>query len=109
MCVYLDDIATSDWDDKEEHLHNLDKVLSRLESAGVHLNCNKLCFYASCKVLGSQNIYTVLATNPREDPGNPQHSSPNQCWKTEILLGLIKLLLYKLLVLIKFVQHLGSL
>ena len=36
VCVYLDDILVTGTTE-EEHLHNLDQVLSKLENAGIHL------------------------------------------------------------------------
>ena len=43
MCVYLDDILVTGTTN-EEHLHNLDQVLSKLESAGILVKCNKCDF-----------------------------------------------------------------
>ena len=36
VCVYLDDILVTSTTE-EEHLHNLDQVLSKLENAGIRL------------------------------------------------------------------------
>ena len=43
MCAYLDDILVTGRAN-EEHLHKLDQVLSKLESAGIRLKCNKCAF-----------------------------------------------------------------
>ena len=45
VCAYLDDILVTGRTD-EEHLHNLDKVLSRLATAGMRLNVDKCTFMA---------------------------------------------------------------
>ena len=43
VSIYLDDILITGTSD-EEHLTNLDKVLNRLEEAGLRLKCNKCTF-----------------------------------------------------------------
>ena len=43
MCVYLDDILITGATE-EEHIHNLDTVLTRLENAGMRLKRNKCAF-----------------------------------------------------------------
>ena len=43
MCVYLDDILITGATE-EEHIHNLDTVLTRLENAGMRLKHNKCAF-----------------------------------------------------------------
>ena len=43
VCVYLDDILITGATEKE-HLKNLDKVLTRLERAGIHLKRDKFVF-----------------------------------------------------------------
>ena len=45
VCAYLDDILVTGRTD-EEHLPNLDKVLSRLAKAGMRLNVDKCTFVA---------------------------------------------------------------
>ena len=45
VCAYLDDILVTGRTD-EEHLHNLDKVLSRLATAGMRLIVDKCTFMA---------------------------------------------------------------
>ena len=44
VCVYLDDILVTGATE-EEHLQNLDKVLTRLGSAGIRLKHDKCAFY----------------------------------------------------------------
>ena len=44
VCVYIDDIIVSG-KTPEEHLHNLNEVLHRLESAGLRLKREKCSFY----------------------------------------------------------------
>ena len=46
VCVYIDDILVSGTTE-EDHLHNLDSVLTRLESAGLTLKKSKCTFRAS--------------------------------------------------------------
>ena len=43
VCVYIDDIIVSG-KTQEEHLHNLNEVLQRLQSAGLHLKKRKCSF-----------------------------------------------------------------
>ena len=43
VCVYLDDILVTGTTE-EDHLHNLDQVLSRLDNAGIRLKRNKCVF-----------------------------------------------------------------
>jgi len=43
VCVYLDDILITGATE-EEHIQNLDAVLTRLENAGIQLKCNKCAF-----------------------------------------------------------------
>ena len=51
MCVYLDDILVTGTTE-QEHLQNLDKVLSRLETAGMQLKHVLLVFeYLGHKIL----------------------------------------------------------
>ena len=45
VCAYLDDILVTGRTN-EEHLHNLDKVLSRLATAGMRLNVDKCTYMA---------------------------------------------------------------
>ena len=44
VCVYIDDIIVSG-KTQEEHLHNLNEVLQRLQSAGLHLKKEKCSFF----------------------------------------------------------------
>ena len=43
VCVYLDDILATGATE-QEHLQNLDEVLSRLETAGMQLKHDNVCF-----------------------------------------------------------------
>ena len=47
VCVYLDDILVTGTTE-QEHLENLDAVLSRLGSAGMRLKYDKCAFFVAC-------------------------------------------------------------
>ena len=64
VCVYIDDILVSGT--TEDHLHNLDSVLTRLESAGLTLKKSKCTFRASSAeylghVINAQGLHPVTS------------------------------------------------
>ena len=85
MCVYLDDILITGATE-EEHIHNLDTVLTRLENAGMRLKRNKCAFllpaveYLGHKI-SAQGLQPtdekIRAINNAPAPTNISHVSGN--------------------------------
>ena len=65
MSVYIDDILITS-ENEEEHLKNLDKVLTRLESEDLHLKLEKCAFMLpNIKYLG--HTISADSLHPSQD------------------------------------------
>ena len=65
VVVYINDILIT-WKTPEEHLHNLDQVMNRLEQAGVTLKESK-CTFAAPSVKYLAHIINKDGLHPSEE------------------------------------------
>ena len=89
VCVYIDDILVSGTTE-EDHLHNLDSVLTRLESAGLTLKKSKCTFRASSveylgHVIDAQGLHPAIS----KIKAISQAPAPSNTTKLKSFLGLL--------------------
>ncbi|KAL5481508.1 hypothetical protein EMCRGX_G021682 [Ephydatia muelleri] len=91
VVVYLDDILVSG-STEAEHLHTLDRVMSRLEEHGLHLKLSKCVFMApSVEYLGHHISADGIRPAEGKKPAIEDAPRP-QCWAAEIICGSPELL-----------------
>eukprot|EP00731_Ephydatia_muelleri_P017692 Em0010g790a len=89
VVVYLDDILVSG-STEAEHLHTLDRVMSRLEEHGLHLKLSKCVFMApSVEYLGHHISADGIRPAEGKKPAIEDAPRP-QCWAAEIICGLLR-------------------
>lgn len=93
MCVYLDDILLTGANE-QEHLQNLDKVLSRLKTAGMQLKYDKCTFLLPAVEYLDHKI-SAQGLQPTSDKVQAIRNAPapTEVPQLKILFGLSKLLL----------------
>ena len=89
VCVYLDDILVSG-KTQQDHLANLHEVLTRLESAGLHLKRGK-CSFCQLKVtyLGQIICANGLKSSPNKVRAVSDLPSPSKVTELKTFLGLV--------------------
>ena len=89
VCIYLDDILVSGRT-QQEHLANLHEVLTRLESAGLHLKREK-CLFCQPEVtyLGHIICADGLKPSPNKVRAVSDLPSPSKVTELKTFLGLI--------------------
>ena len=89
VCVYLDDVLVSD-KTREEHLSNLNEVLTCLESAGLRLK-EKKCTFCKPEVtcLGHIISADVLKPSPHKIKAVSESPSPSKISELKSFLGLV--------------------
>ena len=89
VCVYLDDILITGTTE-EEHIQNLDAVLTRLETAGMRLKCNKCAFLLTAVEYLGHRI-SVQGLQPTDEKIRTINNAPapNNISQLKSFLGLI--------------------
>ena len=89
VLCYLDDILITGAN-KEEHMRNLDKVLSRLQEYGIRVNTNKCVFLQnSVDYLGHIIDSEGLHTSPKKMKAIQQAPTPRNQQELRSFLGLL--------------------
>ena len=89
VCVYIDDIIISG-KTPEEHLHNLNEVLQRLESAGLRLKKEKCSFCCpEVDYLGHTISAEGLTPSPSKIRAITEVSQPGNVTQLKAFLGLV--------------------
>ena len=89
VCVYIDDILVSG-KTPEEHLYNLNEVLHRLESAGLHLKKEKCSFcLPEVNYLGHTISEKGLKPSPAKIRAITEVSQPTNVTQLKAFLGLV--------------------
>ena len=89
VCVYIDDILVSG-KTPEEHLHNLNEVLQRLESAGLHLKKEKCSFcLPEVDYLGHTISAEGLTPSPSKTRAITAVTKPTNVTQLKAFLGLV--------------------
>ena len=90
VCVYLDDILFSGKTTQQEHLANLNEVLTHLESAGLHLKKEK-CKFSEPEVNYLGHIISAdgLKPSPNEVKAVSELLSPSKVSELKTFLGLV--------------------
>ena len=89
VCVYIDDILVS-VKTPEEHLYNLNEVLHRLESAGLHLKKEKCSFcLPEVNYLGHTISEKGLKPSPAKIRAITEVSQPTNVTQLKAFLGLV--------------------
>ena len=89
VCVYLDDVLVSG-KTQEEHLSNLNEVLTRLESAGLRLK-GKKCTFCKPRVTYLGHIISAngLKPSPHKVKAVSELPSPSRVSELKTFLGLV--------------------